>query len=325
MRLHDILGNGREVIFEYGRKGFPGYGMGLFGQRFYEYMVNQLHDVSDPQARTWLVDWLSQVFQRDNGKFNAGRFQKAVADNKHYNARPSFQQRHFYYLAHWVKEIQDKHIHDFVRDWLGRVAGGTNSQFKASVWNQYCNHDEPVPPKPSKLAAPPAPAIDDLEENTALNEWGTHGHGGFGKKVFTRSHYLSVAGSLGAISDPAIKQHMIQWWVKVFKLDNPAFKSEAFEAAAESARGRAPNAIWQQRHFYFVAHEIAEIPDIHERKFVCDWFAKNIGYTNGNFQVERWEKYCHLEPESYERKDVAPRRAKAKGEPVGEHPSEERF
>jgi hypothetical protein len=144
MRLHDILGES-QLVQEYGRKGFPGYGMGLFSQRFYEYMVNELQAVADEPARKWLAEWLSEVFQRDNFKFSPSRFQKAVADHKTYNARPSFQQRHFFYLAQWVKEIQDKHIHDFVRDWLGRVAGGTNSQFKTNVWNQYCDRQLPPP------------------------------------------------------------------------------------------------------------------------------------------------------------------------------------
>jgi hypothetical protein len=114
---------------------------------------------------------------------------------------------------------------------------------------------------------------------------------------------------------------MTQWWGKLFTLDDPAFKLDAFEAAVQTASRWPTTPRFQQRHFYFMAHEIAEIADPHERKFICDWVAKTIGRTNEYFQPIRWEEYCHLTPDSYQRKAVQHGRAKATGAAeVPEHP-----
>lgn len=319
MRIDELLQTSRTIMLEYGRKGFPGYGMGLFSQRFYQYMVPKISQISDQHAKDWLTHWLCDVFSHDNSKFKADLFQRAVAANKQYSAAPAFQQRHFFYLAHCVKEIDDPHIHDFVQNWLAEVAGRTNPNFKSRVWAQYCAQETPV--KPAAAAPPPDsadPSIQPVDEGPAFGE---RGHGGFGKKFFTAGHYRFIAAKLSHVSDATVKRHLINWWSKLFTLDNPAFKPEAFAKVA-SAYSMAPNVRWQQRHFYFVAHEIAETADPHERKFLCDWFAENVGRTNEYFQIRRWEEYCHLDAESYDRKAVQHSRAKATGAAeVPEHPS----
>jgi hypothetical protein len=326
MRIDEILHESRAIVLEYGRKGFPGYGMGLFGQRYYEYMVPRINEITDTHAKEWLVHWLCDVFRRDNPKFSVERFMKAILAHKNYNASPVFQQRHFYYLARWVQEIDDPHIHDFVQDWLGNHAGRTNPQFKPSVWAQYCAREIKPPPHAAAHAARPDAGRPDVEPVDEGPAYGSRGHGGFGRKIFTRAHSRFIAWKLSHLDDAAVRGHLITWWSDLFKLDDPGFKPEAFVEAASGDttyyHRPPPDPRWQQRHFYFIAREIAEIVDPHERKFVCDWFAEHVGSTNGYFQVDRWEKYCHLEPASYERKAVQHDRAKATGAAeVPVHPS----
>jgi hypothetical protein len=319
MRIFEILKE--ETLLEFGKKGFPGFGKGIFSQRFYEYFVGKLNDISDAHAREWMTNWLCNLFERDNNKFKANFFKKAVADNKNYNAQPVFEQRHFYYLAQFVKEIEDQHVHDFTRDWLADVAGRTNPNFKASVWDKFCtNGREP----PKEISQEPIEE-DELDENGGPG-YGNRAHGGFGQKFFRKAHYLFVAYQLQHMDDMSVKRHMTNWFAKIFKLDNPTFKAEAFENYASSEpvySYHRPHAIFQQRHFYFLAHEISEISDIHERTFVCDWVADYIGGTNEYFQTDRWEKYCHLDAEHDERKYVAKRRAKANGEEIKDEPEPE--
>jgi len=301
-------------LLEYGRKGFPGYGNRLFGQRHYEYMVMEVNGVSDTHAREWLIDWLCEVFRRDNGKFSPSRFKDAIAAKRQYDASPTFEQRHFYYLAQWVKEITDPHIHDFVRDWLADAVGGTNHKFHRSIWDQFCNKPQPTrPPNP-------ATAEGELDEGPA---YGATGHGGFGKRIFKPAHYRYIAADISGVSDVAIKKHLVEWFNKVFTLDNPAFPSDGFREAA-SAEASAPSPkgwdhrvsnepSWQARHYYFLAHEVCDIDDIHEREFIADWLAEQIGSTNQYFQPERWNKYCNLPMDNYDRKAVRHYRAKATG------------
>jgi hypothetical protein len=299
------------IILEWGRREFPGYGRRLFGQRHYQYMVMEINSVPDPEARQWLTKWLSDLFHADNPRFKPDLFAQAVAEKRRYSASPSFQQRHFYYLAQAVREIDDPHVHDFVRDWLAKVVGGTNYYFKSHTWNEFVSRGR-KPPEPT-------PIVSEAYYGSAPG-FGNRGHSGFGKKFFRRAHILYIAGCLHRVEDEAVRDHLTNWFASIFKLDNPQFPTEAFiEAVAKAGPSQRWNSAvptFQQRHFYYLAHEVAEIQDIHERTFVCDWLAQNVGSTNEYFQVERWRKYCHLEPKDYERRHVAHYRAKARGDKV---------
>lgn len=147
MRLKDFTSD-RALFEQGGRHEFPGYGRGIFGQRFYEYIVTQINQESDPQLRDWLVNWFSDLFQRDNPRFNRSLFARAVADKRDYHAAPGFQQRHFYYLANAVKAIEDPKMHQFMQNWIARVAGGTNVKFKPSLWSQHSNRPVEEPQTP---------------------------------------------------------------------------------------------------------------------------------------------------------------------------------
>jgi len=118
--------------------------------------------------------------------------------------------------------------------------------------------------------------------------FGRRSHGGFGKAVFGPRHINYIADGVGQIEDAMVRQHLTQWLSEVFKLDNPKFNPEAFvEAVNRSAEGgryrSRGTAQFQSRHFYFLAHEIAEIADVHERQFMCDWMAEIVGRTNQYF------------------------------------------
>jgi hypothetical protein len=297
------------ILLEWGRREFPGYGRRLFGQRHYQYMVMQLNHVADAHARQWLTEWLSELFQRDNPRFKPYLFAQAVAERRQYRASPRFEQRHFYYLAQAVREIQDQHVHDFVRDWLADVIGGTNYGFKRDVWNEFCTRNRVKP------------TVEEPPETAQITEYGARSHGGFGERVFKRAHLMYIAERLRYISDNVVRDHLIQWFMKVFKLDNPDFNAEAFQQAVNADHGYEPRVIFEARHFFFLAHEVAEIPDIHERTFVCDWLADQLGRTNNKFNDETWRKYCHLPAEDWRRGEVAHNRAKARGdEVIPEHP-----
>lgn len=142
MRLKDFTPKRQVVLEQGGRHQFPGYGMKIFGQRFYEYIATQINRETDPQLKEWLVNWFSGIFQRDNPRFNPSLFARAVADNREYSASPGFQQRHFYYLAEAIKAIQDPKMHRFMQNWLAKVAGGTNPKFKRQLWDRHTNRPD---------------------------------------------------------------------------------------------------------------------------------------------------------------------------------------
>ena len=288
-------------LVEYGRHGFPGYGNRLFSQQFYQFMVNQLTDIEDQPAKEWLTDWLSDLFRRDNGKFSAERFKAAVAANKHYRSSPTFQQRHLYYLAQHVKEITDPHVHQFVARWLGEIARRTNYNFQQSRWDKFTQRPN-VEPNETGLEEQGGPGF------------GSRSHAGFGKKIFQRRYLEYIAAKLADIEDDAVRQHLVQWFSEMFKLDNSAFKPEVFAQWVE-AGGREGYVEFQARHFYFLAHEIAEVQDIHERTFLCDWVGEIVGRTNRHFNKDRWKQFCDLPKEDSRRMDVAHSRGKAKGDP----------
>lgn len=134
MRFSEIS---EEELIEYGKQGFPGYGKGLFRQAYYQHMSYAIHKVEDEEAKKFLSDWISELFTKDNPAFKAQMFEKNVEEGR-LKANPVYQQRHFFYLAHNVARIEDPHIREFITNWLGDVAGSTNSQFRQDKWEKFC-------------------------------------------------------------------------------------------------------------------------------------------------------------------------------------------
>lgn len=118
--------------------GYGGEGNGIFQQRFYVYIANSLHSVDDMQAREFLTNWFVGMFKSDNARFKENLFREAVANGMRAGPAPQFQQRHFYYLAHHIKQMDDENIREFVADWLGKVIGRTNHDFLPMRWRKFC-------------------------------------------------------------------------------------------------------------------------------------------------------------------------------------------
>lgn len=138
MRLQELLAESI-MVDEYGSShGFPGYGMGLFRRAYYQHMAQAIHDVDDTHAREFLANWMGDLFARDNPGFKKPTFLAAV-EKGGYSARPTYQQRHFYYLAKHVADTPDPHIREFLTDWLAQVAGSTNPNFQRKRWEQFCD------------------------------------------------------------------------------------------------------------------------------------------------------------------------------------------
>lgn len=130
-----------EMLDEYGRHGFPGYGMRLFSRQHYQFVADKLNMVEDQPAREFLTDWFSDLFVRDNAAFRSEQFAKAV-ENGIRAAHPTFQQRHFYYLAEHVKQVEDPHIRAFLTDWIADTIGRTNHNFQTERWKKFCTPDD---------------------------------------------------------------------------------------------------------------------------------------------------------------------------------------
>jgi hypothetical protein len=131
-------------------------------------------------------------------------------------------------------------------------------------------------------------------------------HGGFGQKFFNYSLYSFFANQIRdkARTDAVIGEWLTDWFSDVFRLDNPGFNADAFRKMVDGGGPSRAQPRIQQRHFYFLAHEIAAIDDPHAREFLTDWFSNVFGGVNYDFQPERWEKFCTMPADSGDRARV---------------------
>ena len=129
-----------EIITEAwgGSTSFGGTGQGIFRQAQYEHVANGLHDIPDEHAKEYLTDWFIDIFQRDKQKFKPDVFRRAVANGCREPANPRFQARHYYYLAHFVCQLDDPNIKDFVANWLAKIVGQGNPDFRPARWKKFC-------------------------------------------------------------------------------------------------------------------------------------------------------------------------------------------
>jgi hypothetical protein len=119
--------------------GHPGYGRGMFSRRHYFYTADAVIRIDDAEIRDHVTHWLSNIFSRDNPSFQPSRFESFIAKGKpNGNFSPEFQQRHFHYFAGEIAKEQDPEIKEWLANWLGGIAGRTNSGFKQDRWNKFC-------------------------------------------------------------------------------------------------------------------------------------------------------------------------------------------
>lgn len=254
--------------------GFPGYGLALFRRAYYQHIAQAIHDIEDSEARKFLANWFSDLFKKDHPSFKPHQFLSAV-EKGGYSAHPQYQQRHFYYLAHHVAKIEDGHIRKFLTDWLADVIGSTNEFFQRKRWEKFCTPKE------------------QIEENEMLDEYGRHGFPGYGRKLFSRQHFVFVANNLNMIEDEHAREFLVDWFSDLFSSDHPGFKRDAFKkAVANGIETTSTYPTFQQRHFYYLAQYVSEVQDPHVREFLTNWIADTIGRTNHSFQRGRWDKFC---------------------------------
>lgn len=143
-------------LFEYqGLRGFGGYGMGYFTRRHYEVLASQVADMEGPDAvRETVLKWLCDTLKRDNFKFNEASFRKA-SQTKNWRASADFQQRHYYYIAECVKNIDNPAMREFMCNWFADLFKRTQGNFRSKVWFTYCGLDDPDNPAPPKKLTRP--------------------------------------------------------------------------------------------------------------------------------------------------------------------------
>jgi hypothetical protein len=98
--------------------------------------------LDDVHEKEFLTNWFVRILQADNHKFKESLFRRAAQNGIAARSPPNFQQRHFYYLAHFIKAESDPSIREHLTKWVGELVGGTNSQFKWSRWKEFCSRDD---------------------------------------------------------------------------------------------------------------------------------------------------------------------------------------
>lgn len=272
----------------YGNKGFPGYGRGLFRAAYYRYIGSHIARISDNHVREFLKVWFADLFYKDKAAFKKDAFFKFVdAGNTNDSSNAPFQQRHFYYLAHHVKQIEDEHARNFLIEWLGDVAGDTNEYFLFDRWKKECTPDDERTDNTTEEIAPEL-EDDELE----LDEWGKHGFPGYGRAMFRRAYYEYMAQSLHDTEDDHVRAFLTDWLGELFAKDHPGFKPDRFAKAVEVGGYTKNPPTFQQRHFYYLAEHVKQLDDPHIHAFVMQWLADVCGRTNIGFNMKTWVKNC---------------------------------
>lgn len=124
---------------------------------------------------------------------------------------------------------------------------------------------------------------------------------GSGNGFFMKRHYEYVVSELADIDDEAVRMDVAHWLAKAFKRDNRSFDTDRFlRWASEGKRGGrlyhsggSPN--FEQRHFLYMAHAIADEPDQHKREFLAHWIGDMFRSSNHKFKSDIWDRVCGVE------------------------------
>jgi hypothetical protein len=130
-----------QELFEYGPHGYRGTGNGFFQRRHLNALAYEARYL-DASVKDAVVDWLVDVMAMDNHGFNEDRFRKAV-ENGVNNPYPKFEQRHFYYLAHHIKELPDGPKKEYLAMWFGDTFKSYNRYFQKERWYEFCGVEAP--------------------------------------------------------------------------------------------------------------------------------------------------------------------------------------
>jgi hypothetical protein len=137
-----------------GSNSFGGTGQHIFQSTHIRHIANALHDIADEHAKEFMTDWFVGILEKDHSNFDPKRFRMAVERGNNAIAKSMrFQARHFYYLAHFVCQIEDENIKDFVAHWLGEIVGRGNPEFRPARWKKFCGL-ELAPGEEKQINAP---------------------------------------------------------------------------------------------------------------------------------------------------------------------------
>ena len=277
-------------INEYGKHGFPGYGMSLFARQHYNYIASSLADIGDETVRMDLCEWFCKVFSRDNYSFKDHLFTGWVKERKRGGTgSATFQQRHFYYLAEWIKNESDPHRKEFLAGWLGTMFDRCNENFKMSLWKKFCGIVDK----------------EDLEEQYYGGSpgFGQRGFGGYGQKIFTPVIRAGLGSAAADLPDPVVRKSVAEWLAAAFDKDAPnsRFNHDEFVKVVTTQRNfgyGSPR--YQGRHYYYLAEMIKKEPDLHRRIFLCQFLSPLFEENNPDFLPSRWEDFCEIPDENRE-------------------------
>lgn len=127
-----------EIVVEYGKHGFPGYGQGVFRQAAYEVVASWIAEEQDEAIRLALGEWFSHAFAQDANSFKPDLFMKWVREQKRGSRSFNFQQRHFWYLARLIKDTADREMAEYMAHWLGKKFDYNNERFRNDLWLKEC-------------------------------------------------------------------------------------------------------------------------------------------------------------------------------------------
>lgn len=140
MRYQELIAEG-DILNEMpwgGATSFGGFGQGIFRRAHYNYIADAISEVDDEQAKEFLANWFADIFSKDSARFKPEQFKKAAMSGCHVGSTPTFQSRHFYYLATLIHRVSDQHIREFLTTWTGELIGRTNEDFKQNRWKHFC-------------------------------------------------------------------------------------------------------------------------------------------------------------------------------------------
>lgn len=139
MLINEIFQN---QLNEYGYRGFGGYGQSFFRQAYYIAIANLCARGIPTPVKDTVVQWFADAFSKDNPKFKADVFIKACDSGA--SGKPvKWEQRHFYYLAECIKQIQSETMKEYIATLLTDYFYRGPGNFMKSRWYKYCGVPDP--------------------------------------------------------------------------------------------------------------------------------------------------------------------------------------
>jgi hypothetical protein len=132
MQVMDLFEHGY-----HGYHGFPGFGRRLFTRSDHKYFAHNLEAHNEVQRD--VIDWFVNALKQDSpNAFNEAAFR----EGGYWGIRANFQQRHFYYFAKLIKDVENVHKRCYLCNLVGDIMRRTNGDFQWKVWYRECDIPE---------------------------------------------------------------------------------------------------------------------------------------------------------------------------------------